>query len=140
MDREGDVSEGRQWVEEVGESASIRCVHNRRVEAPWRLAHAAVRAQPGRGRVTLTVPRSPGTPARTATVARRALTTTRRPDQAKSPPAWPLTGTLVAGWAPHPALAGEGLHGVLWTREPATTRAAGQEIVRKYPCRWPLEA
>ena len=140
MDREGDVYEVRQWVEEVGESAIIRCVHNRRVEAPLRLAHAAVRAQPVRGRVTLTVPRSHGKPARTATVERRALTTTRRPDQAKYPHAWPLTWTRVAGWEPHPALEGEGLHWVLWTREPATTRAAVQEIVRKYTCRWPSEA
>ena len=46
MDREGDVYEGLQWVEEVEDSAIIRCVHNRRVEAPLRLAHAAVRAQP----------------------------------------------------------------------------------------------
>ena len=36
MDREGDVSEVRQWVEEVGESAIIRCVHNRRVDEPLR--------------------------------------------------------------------------------------------------------
>jgi len=34
-----------QWVEEVGDSAIIRCVQNRRVDEPLRLAHAAVRAQ-----------------------------------------------------------------------------------------------
>src|SRR6266853_1821788 len=51
MDREGDVYEVLQWVEEVGESAIIRCVQNRRVEDPLRLAHAAVRAQPVLGRV-----------------------------------------------------------------------------------------
>jgi hypothetical protein len=86
MDREGDVYEGLPWGEEGGESAIIRCVHNRRVAEPLRLAHAAVRAQPVLGRVTLTVPRSHGKPARTATVARRVLTTTRRPDRKKSPP------------------------------------------------------
>ena len=91
MDREGDVYEVLQWVEEVGESAIIRCVHTRRVDEPWRLAHAAVRAQPVLGRVTLPVPRSHGQPVRTARVARRALTTTLRPDRAKSPHAWPLT-------------------------------------------------
>jgi hypothetical protein len=38
------TSEVLQWVEEVGDSAIIRCVQNRRVEEPLRLAHAAVRA------------------------------------------------------------------------------------------------
>jgi hypothetical protein len=140
MDREGDVYEVLQWVQEVGERAIIRCVHNRRVEAPLRLAHAAVRAQPGLGRVTLTVPRSHGTPARTATVERRALTAPLRPDQAQSPHAWPLTWTLVEGWEPHPAPEHEALHWLLWTREAATTLTEVQEVVRKYPCRWPIEA
>jgi hypothetical protein len=139
MDREGDVDEVLQWVEEVGERAIIRCVHNRRVEEPLRLAHAAVRAQPVLGRVTIPGPRSHGTPARPATVERRALTTTLRPDRAQSPHAWPLTGTLVAVWEPHPAPACAALHGLLGTRKPATTLAEGQEGVRTYPCRWPIE-
>jgi hypothetical protein len=112
MDREGDVSEVLPWVEEVGESAIIRCVQNRRVDEPLRLAHGAVRAQPALGRVAITVPRSHGKPARTALVEMRAFTTTRRPDREKYPHAWPLTWTL----------------------------AEGQEVVRKYPCRWPIEA
>src|SRR5258705_5470914 len=139
MDREGDVYEVLQWVEEVGDSAIIRCVQNRRVEAPLRLAHAAVRAQPVLGRVMLTVPRSHGKPGRTATVEMRALRTTLRPDRAKYPHAWPLTWTLVEVWEPHSALEGEGLHWLLWTREPATTRAEVQEVVRKYTFRWPIE-
>ncbi|HSX79082.1 MAG TPA: IS4 family transposase, partial [Candidatus Saccharimonadia bacterium] len=140
MDREGDVYEVLQWVAEVGESVIIRCVHNRRVEAPLRLAHAAVRAQPMLGSVTFTVPRSHGKPARTATVAMRALTTTLRPDRKKYPHAWPLTWTLVEVWEPNPVPACEALHGLLWTREPAATLPEVREVVRKYPCRWPIEA
>ena len=140
MDREGDVYEVLQWVEEVGDSAIIRCVQNRRVEDPLRLAHAAVRAQPVLGRVTIPVPRSHGKPARTATVEMRALTTTLRPDRAKYPHAWPLAWTLVEVWEPTPALEDEALHWLLWTREPATTLAEVQEVVRKYTCRWPIEA
>ncbi len=34
MDREGDIDEVLQWVEEVGESAIIRWVHNRWVDTP----------------------------------------------------------------------------------------------------------
>ncbi len=56
------------------------------------------------------------------------------------PPAWPRTGPLGEVWARHPAPGCEALHGVLWTREAATPRVAGQEVVRQYPCRWPIEA
>jgi hypothetical protein len=126
-------------VEEVGESAIIRCVHNRRVEEPVRLAHAAVRAQPVLGSVTITVPRSHGTPARTATVEMRAVTTTLLPDREQDPHAWPLTWTLAEGWEPNPAPACEALHWVLWTREPATTLAEVQEVVRTSTCRWQVE-
>jgi hypothetical protein len=139
MDREGDVYEVLQWVEEVGDSAIIRCVQNRCVEAPLRLAHAAVRAQPVLGRVTLTVPRSHGKPARTATVEMRALRTTLRPDRAKSPHAWPLTWTLLEVGEPNPAPGHEALHWLLWTQEPARTLVEVQEGVRKYTCRWPIE-
>jgi hypothetical protein len=139
MDREGDVYEVLQWVEEVGDSAIIRCGQNRRVDEPMRLAHTAVRAQPVLGRVTLTVPRSHGKPSRLATVEMRALTTTLHPNRQKSPHAWPLTWTLVEVWEPHPAPACEALHWLLWTREPATTFVAVQEVVRKYTCRWPIE-
>jgi len=139
MDREGDVYEVLQWVEDVGDSAIIRCVQNRRVEAPLRLAHAAVRAQPVLGRVMIPVPRSHGKPGRTATVEMRALTTTLRPDRAKYPHAWPLTWTLVEVWEPTPAPACEALHWLLWTREAATTLAEVREVVRKYTCRWPIE-
>ena len=42
-------------------------------------------------------------------------------------------------WEPHPAPAGEALHWLLWTQEPATTLTEVQEVVRKYTCRWPIE-
>lgn len=126
-------------MEEVGESASIRCVPNRRVEDPLRWAHVAVRAQPVLARVRLTVPRSPGPPARPATVAMRVGRPTLRPDREQSPHAWPLTWTLGEVWEPNPTLAGEALHWLVWTRERATTPTEGQEVVRQYPCRWPIE-
>jgi hypothetical protein len=139
MDREGDVYEVLQWVEEVGDSAIIRCVQNRRGEEPLRLAHAAVRAQPVLSRVTIPVPRSHGKPARTATVEMRTLTTTLRPDRAKYPHAGPLTWALGEVWEPNPAPEHEARHWLLWTREPAMTHEEVQEVVRKYPCRWPIE-
>src|SRR5256885_3776741 len=86
MDREGDVYEVLQWVEEVGDSAIIRCVQNRRGEAPLRLGHAAVRGPPGLGRGTLPLPRAHGKPARAATGGRRAVRTTPRPGREEKPP------------------------------------------------------
>jgi hypothetical protein len=139
MDREGDAYEVLQWVEDVGDSAIIRCVQNRRVDSPLRLAHAAVRAQPVLGRVTIPVPRSHGQPARTTTVEMRALPTTLHPDRAKYPYAWPLTWTLVEVWEPAPEAACEALHWLLWTREAARTLVEVREVVRKYTCRWPIE-
>src|SRR3989449_3095148 len=56
MDREGDVYEVLQWVEEVGDSAIIRCVQNRRGGAPWRRGPAPLRAQTGLGRVPVPLP------------------------------------------------------------------------------------
>jgi hypothetical protein len=139
MDREGDVEEVLPWGEEGGDSAILRCGHTRRVDAPWRRAHAAGRAQPRLGHVPIAVPRSHGTPARPATGALRALTTTLRPEHAQSPHAWPLTWTVGAVGEPHPAPACEALPWGLWTREPATTLAEAQEVARKYTCRWPIE-
>jgi hypothetical protein len=77
-----------------------------------RLGHAAVRAPPVLGRIMLPVPRSHGQPARPATVERRALTTTLRPDRKIYPHAWPLTWPLVEVWEPHPAPACAALHGL----------------------------
>ncbi|MBM3224653.1 MAG: hypothetical protein FJZ47_12730, partial [Candidatus Tectomicrobia bacterium] len=38
-----------------------------------------------------------------------------------------------------PGAACEALHGLLWTREPATTLVEGQEVVRQDTCRWLIE-
>src|SRR5207302_3175188 len=73
-------------------------------------------------------------------VEMRALTTRLCPERKQYPHAWPLTWTLVEVWEPTPAPACEALHWLLWTREPATTLVEVQEVVRKYTCRWPIEA
>lgn len=140
MDRAGDVYEVLPGVEEVGDSALSRCVPNRRGDDPWRLAPSAVRAPPALGHVASAGPRAQGQPARTALGEMRAFTTTLQPDHKQDPHAWPLTWPLVEVWEPHPTPACEALHWLLWTREPATTLAEGQEVVRQDTCRWPSEA
>lgn len=139
MDREGDVYDVLQWITEIGDSAIIRCVQNRRVEEPLGTAHAAVRSQPLLGSVVIAVPRSHGQPAREATIEVRVLSTTLQPDREKYPHAQPLDWTLVEVWESNPPEGQEALHWLLWTREAATTLAEALEVVRKYTCRWPIE-
>ena len=55
MDREGDVYEVLQWVEEVGDSAIIRCVQNRRVDEPLTLLANSEKCPLGTQRGTLAV-------------------------------------------------------------------------------------
>ena len=139
MDREGDVSEVLQGIDDVGDGAIIRCVQNRCVEEPLRTAHAAVRDRPVLDRKRMAVPRSHGRPARDADVEVRVLSTTLTPDREKYPHAWAMTWTLIEVWEPDPPPGVEGLHWLLWTREPATTPAEVWEVVRKYTCRWQIE-
>ena len=138
MDREGDVYEVLQWVEEVGIARSSGACKigggNTGAAGPRRSAGPA-RAGPCHAHRA----GSDGKPARTATVEMRAVTTTLRPDRKKYPHARPLTWTLVEVWEPQPVPACEALHWLLWTREPAATLLEVQEVVRKYTCRWPIE-
>jgi hypothetical protein len=139
MDREGDVYDVLQSIDDVGDGAIIRCVQDRRVEGPLPTAHAAVRDRPALDRKWLTVPRSHGRAARDAWVEVRVLTTTLTPDPEKYPHAWAMRWTLVEVREPDPAAGEKALHWLLWTREPATSPAEAWEVVRKYTCRWPIE-
>ena len=139
MDREGDIYDVLQWIDEVGDSAIIRCAQDRRVEGPLGTAHAAVRAEPVLGRVWLEVPRTAEQPARSALVEVRALGCTLAPDRAKYPHAWPLGWALVEARESSPPPGAAALHWLLWTREPAATLDEALEVLRKYPCRWPVE-
>lgn len=139
MDREGDVYDVLQWIDDAGDDAIIRCVQDRRVEDPLRTAHAAVRDRPVLDRKWLAVPRSHGRAARDAWVEVRVLETTLTPDHEKYPHAWAMKWTLIEVWEPDPPSGEKGLHWLLWTREPATTPGEVWEVVRKYTCRWPIE-
>jgi hypothetical protein len=139
MDREGDVYEVLQWIDDVGDSAIIRCVQDRRVAGPCGTAHPAVRDQPSLGRVWLTVPRTAGRAARQAVVELRSLPCSLRPDREKYPHAWPMDWMLVEVREPQPPPGVEPLHWLLWTREPAETLDEVLEVLRQYTCRWPIE-
>lgn len=139
MDREGDAYEVMQWVDDVGDSAIIRCAQDRLVGGPLRAAHEAVRAAPALDRAWLPIPRSHGRAARDALVEVRSLSVTLTPDREKYPHAWAMTWALVEVWEPDPPAGVEAVHWRLWTREPAATPAEAWEAVRKYTRRWPIE-
>ena len=139
MDREGDVYDVLQWIDDLGDGAIIRCAQDRRVEEPLRTAHAAVRDQPVLDGKRMPVPRSHGRAARDARVELRVLGVELKPDLEKYPHAWPMTWTLIEVWEPEPPEGTKALLWRLWTREPAARVAEAWEAVRKYTCRWPIE-
>ena len=139
MDREGDVYDVMQWIDDQGDSAVIRSVQNRLVEGPLRLAHDTVRDQAVLERKRIEVPRSHGCATRKALVELRTVTTTLVPNLHKNPHGWPMAWTLVEVWEPDPPERQQPLHWLLWTREPALTAVEAWEVVRKYTYRWRIE-
>lgn len=139
MDREGDVYDVMQWIDDWGDGAIIRCAQDRCVEPPLQTAHAAVRDRPVLASKWMAVPRSHGCAARDAWVELRVLQVELKPDLEKYPHAWPMTWTLIEVWEPDPPQGTQALLWRLWDREPVTTAAEAWEEVRQYTCRWPIE-
>ena len=139
MDREGDVYDVMQSIDDLGDSAIIRSAQDRRVKGPLPTAHAAVRARPALDRRWLKLPRSHGRAARDAFVETRVLNLTLTPDRERHPAAWEMKWTLVEIWEPEPPADAESIHWLLWTREPAATADEAWEVARKYTCRWSIE-
>jgi hypothetical protein len=139
MDREGDVYDVMQWIDDLGDGAIIRCAQDRRVEQPLRTAHAAIRDRPALDSRWMHVPRSPGRGDRDAWVELRVLAVELTPDLEKYPHAWPMTWTLIEVWEPDPPAGAPGLHWRLWDRESVAAADEAWEEVGKYTRRWPIE-
>jgi hypothetical protein len=139
MDREGDCFDVMLAIDDSGDSAIIRCVQNRRCSDPLGLAHAQVRQQPLLGVAWIDVPRSPGKAARRAEVEVRSLRATLPPDREKYPHGWETSWNLVELWERYPPLGEEGLHWLLWTREPAATLEEALQVAAQYTRRWVIE-
>ena len=139
MDREGDVWDVLQALDDLGDGAIIRCAQDRRVAGPLGRAHAAIRDRRALECRVMAVPRSHGRAAREARVEVRTLRVALVPDLEKYPHAWPMTWSLVEVWEPDPPAGTKGLHWRLWTTEPAADAAEAWEVVRHYTRRWPIE-
>jgi hypothetical protein len=139
MDREGDVHEVLEHISASPHGAVIRSAQNRSVAGVIDKAHAAVAARPLLGVQRLTVPARGGQPRRTVRLELRAITVTITPNTDKHPQRRPVTWTLVAACETEPPQGVEPLHWLLWTTEPAQTRAQINEILRIYGLRWRIE-
>lgn len=139
MDREGDVWETLQTIDDWGERAVIRATQDRRTSDPERTAYAAVRAQSPLAVTALELPAAPGRAARTATVEVRVLNAELQPDPRKHPAGWPMAWTLLEILEPEPPSGTAALHWRLWTREPAGTLAEALLVLCWYMLRWRIE-
>ncbi len=139
--READVFDFFLVARPPGVELLVRAAWDRRVDAaPQPHLWAAVEAAPEIGRLTITVPRKPGQPARTARLAVRFQPATLRPPRhrtAEHLPAVPVVAVLVREIAP-PADAAP-IEWLLLTTLPVATAEDACEIVAHYACRWDIE-
>jgi hypothetical protein len=139
MDREGDIHEVLEYLDDGPDGAVIRCCHNRKVDGQPDTAVAAVQAAPLLGITTVTVKASPTQPARQAQLALRSVTVELTPTAQKRQRR-PVKYTLVeAKEVEYSTVVTEPLHWLLWTTEPATTLAEAQAVVRIYTFRPRIE-
>jgi hypothetical protein len=139
MDREGDIHDVLQTIVQSTDGLILRCDHNRRIEHPLEYAHAAVRAAPLLGTVSIEVPRTHEKKARTASVEVRAQRMQIVPNNYRDPRRQPLAITLVELVEVAPPEDVAPLHWRLWTTEPAATLEEALNVARCYSLRWRIE-
>ena len=139
MDREGDVHEVLQEISASPHGAVIRSAHNRSVDGDIDKAHDAVATRPLIGIQRLQVPARRGQRCRTARLELRSITLTIMPNTQQHPHRQPVTWTLVDARELDVLPSVEPLRWLLWTTEPAATKAQLVEVLRIYALRWRIE-
>lgn len=142
FDREGDVHEAFELIENLQDEAVIRCAHSRRVitaDGEKGLAHDLIRQSPVLGTVTIDVPRKPKQKKRTADLQIRSKSFILNPKKDKHPDRRPITLTLVEVFEPEPPEGIEPLHWLLWTTISAADFTMAREVMRIYTLRWKIE-
>jgi hypothetical protein len=139
MDREGDIHEVMREIQDLHDSAIIRCAQNRSVDAPEEFAHQAVHAAAPLGTITVPVKACKEHVKHTATLQVRVLEVTLTPNSQKHPQRQPLPVRLVEAWEPHPPEGSKPVCWRLWTFEPAATFAQAVAVINGYCRRWRVE-
>jgi len=139
-DREADVYDLFLVDRPPGVDLLVRAAWDRGVAGPQPHLWAALAAAPTLATRSVSVPRRPGVPARTARVALHAQTVTVRPPRHRAAEHLPLV-TVTALWvietAPPPDTAP--LEWMLLTTCPVTTADQATRLVDWYGCRWEIE-
>ena len=139
MDREGDIHEVLERITDSPHGAVIRSVQNRSVDGSINKSIEAVRAAPLLGIHRLDVPAKHGQPRRKARCELRSVTLTITPNLKKHPDRKPLTWTLVETREVDAPAGVEPLCWLLWTTEPAGSRAQIIGVLNIYKLRWHIE-
>jgi hypothetical protein len=142
FDREGDIFEAMETMEDLGHGFVIRAIRERRLEEPvsdeW-LSMRAVEKAPVLGSISFEVPRKPGQKTRTATLSVRGLRMSLMPPKScgRKGASLQVGMVLIEETAPP-----EGIAPLCWyllTTEPCGTLAAALLVVRYYRFRWKVE-
>jgi len=140
FDREGDIHEVFQTVEDTGEGCVIRSSWNRKVDGPNQYLHDTVMKSVVLGRRRIEVPRKQGERKRKATVEYRACTLTLDPREKHSKSRRRLQVNVVAVTEVEPPQGiKKPLQWILVTTLPIDTLEEALEVVRIYKLRWRIE-
>lgn len=141
FDREGDIHEAFEIIDQLGDKAIIRCNHNRRVlddHGQNGYAHDLVRKADLLGEIVINVPRKHGQKKRKANLQVRAMRVTLNPNQ-NFPKRRPLDLTLVEAFEFDPPKKNKPLHWRLWTTEFVHNFDDALNILHLYRLRWKIE-
>lgn len=141
FDREGDVHEVFELIEQLGDKAIIRCNHNRRAlnaHGHNGYAHDLVRQTDLLGEVKIDVPRKVGQKKRKANLQVRVVAVTLDPNQ-NHPQRRPVALTLVEAFETDPPEKTRALHWLLWTTESIHNFDDALTILHFYTLRWKIE-
>ena len=142
FDREGDIFEAFEALDQLGHSFVIRATHNRLVDGEGEgreYSLDAVGQAPIVAHYTVNVPARPGRAARVAYMDIRATSLAIRPPKNRERRGDSLQLNVVAAIESQPP---EGVEPLLWylvTREPIETEADVLAVVRAYEARWIIE-
>jgi hypothetical protein len=143
FDREGDIFEAMEEITALGHSLVIRAQRNRLLDTPSeqgrRYSLDEVRKAPRVGKKTVEVRARSGRPARTATLAIRAMSVSLKPPRNRDRKGASLPVHIVLAEETGASRGVEPLCWYLVTREPIVTAAHVVAIVRDYEARWIIE-
>jgi len=143
FDREGDVFEAMEQLDELGHSFVIRAQHNRLLESPdgraKRYSLDKVRRAAVLAHKSVQVRERNGQPARTAQLEVRAITVRLTPPRARDRKGKSLSVNLVLAREIGAPAGAERLSWYLLTREPIRTAEDVLAVVQHYEARWIIE-